>query len=88
MLHGCFIATAAFGSADGRSSTRCARFRDRALLTTPLGQLAVAVYYAMSPPLARAIASDERLRAGARTMRWRPPSLLRALGFCHNIARR
>ena len=42
--------------------------RDRALLTNPLGRLAVASYYALSPPLANAIATDERLRAGARAL--------------------
>ena len=51
-----------------RSSTRCARVRDRALITNPLGRLAVAGYYAMSPPIARAITADERLRAGARKL--------------------
>jgi hypothetical protein len=42
--------------------------RDRVLLTNPLGRLAVASYYALSPPIAGAIASDERLRAGARAL--------------------
>jgi hypothetical protein len=42
--------------------------RDKTLLTNPLGRLAVAGYYAMSPPIARAIATDERLRAGARAL--------------------
>jgi hypothetical protein len=42
------------------------RFRDRHLLTNPIGRTAVALYYGFSPPIANAIALDERLRAGAR----------------------
>jgi hypothetical protein len=68
VLHGCFIATAAFGSAMAKELDLLRAMRDRALLTNPLGRLAVAGYYAMSPPIARAIATDERLRAGARTV--------------------
>ena len=66
VLHGCFIATAAYGTPMEDDVDGLRRFRDGALLRSPLGRLAVAVYYAMSPPLARAIASDERLRAAAR----------------------
>jgi hypothetical protein len=60
------VATAAFGSPMEPDVALLRRFRDRALLPSPLGALAVAVYYAHSPPLADAIASDERLRALAR----------------------
>jgi hypothetical protein len=66
VLHGCFVATAAYGSALQPAVTLLRRFRDDALLTSPLGRLFVAAYYALSPPLANLIASDERLRAGAR----------------------
>jgi hypothetical protein len=66
VLHGCFVATAAYGTPMDKDVDALRRLRDGALLTNPLGKLAVAAYYAMSPPLARAIASDERLRAGAR----------------------
>jgi hypothetical protein len=68
ILHGCFIATAAYGTALARELEPLRAVRDRALLPNPLGRLAVASYYALSPPLARAIASDERLRAGARAL--------------------
>ncbi|HEX8954117.1 MAG TPA: CFI-box-CTERM domain-containing protein [Polyangia bacterium] len=68
VLHGCFVATAAYGTPMAADVAALRRLRDGALLTNPLGRLAVAAYYALSPPLARAIASDERLRAGARTM--------------------
>jgi hypothetical protein len=66
VLHGCFIATAAYGSPMEPDVALLRRFRDGALLDNPLGKLMVATYYAMSPPLAHAIASDERLRQAAR----------------------
>ncbi len=68
VLNGCFIATAAYGTPMARQLAGLRALRDRLLLTNPLGRLAVAAYYAMSPPIARAIASDERLRAGARKL--------------------
>jgi hypothetical protein len=67
-LHGCFIATAAYGTPLAAELDALRSVRDRVLLTNPLGRLAVASYYALSPPLARAIASDERLRAGTRAL--------------------
>jgi hypothetical protein len=66
VLHGCFVATAAYGTAMQDDVDLLRRFRDGALLRSPLGRLAVASYYALSPPLARAIATDDRLRAAAR----------------------
>jgi hypothetical protein len=68
ILHGCFIATAAYGTPMATELDALRAVRDRALLTNPLGRLFVAGYYALSPPLANVIASDERLRAGARKM--------------------
>jgi hypothetical protein len=68
VLHGCFIATAAYGTPMASELDALRAVRDRALMTNPLGRLAVASYYALSPPVARAIASDERLRAGARAL--------------------
>jgi hypothetical protein len=68
VLHGCFVATAAFGTPMAREIEALRTVRDRALLTNPLGRIAVASYYALSPPIAGAIASDERLRAGARAL--------------------
>jgi hypothetical protein len=72
VLHGCFIATAAYGSPMEPDVALLRRFRDRALLDIPrggrsvLGALAVALYYTNSPPMAAAISTDERLRALAR----------------------
>ncbi len=67
-LHGCFIATAAYGTPLAQEIGVLRRFRDRELLTSPLGTLAVAAYYSLSPPIAAAITSDERLRAAARAL--------------------
>jgi hypothetical protein len=68
ILNGCFIATAAYGTPLAHEIEPLRALRDRALLTNALGRLAVAGYYALSPPLARALTSDERLRAGARAI--------------------
>ncbi len=65
-LHGCFIATAAYGTPLARQIEVLRRFRDHHLLDNPLGQLAVATYVSLSPPVASAISSDEHLRAAAR----------------------
>ena len=86
-LHGCFIATAAYGTPMARDVDALRRLRDGALLTNPLGRLAVAAYYAISPPLARAIASDERLRSGARTMLEPAVALARAWLLSQHRAR-
>jgi len=63
---GCFIATAAYGSYLDAHVTTLRRFRDRWLLTNPPGRLFVRAYYRFSPPVARAIAADERLRLAVR----------------------
>lgn len=65
-LSGCFIATAAWGTQMERHVSALREFRDARLLTNPAGQLLTALYYALSPPLARAISTDEHLRALAR----------------------
>ena len=44
------------------------KFRDARLYANAAGRLFVATYYAFSPPLARAIAADRRLRAAARAL--------------------
>lgn len=50
----CFIATAAFNGTDPTVEALC-EFRDRRLVTTPLGRAFVASYYKISPPIARAL---------------------------------
>ncbi len=67
-LHGCFVATAAFGSALAPAVESLRRARDRWLLPDPLGEKLVALYYLTSPPLARSIADDPELRRAARSL--------------------
>jgi hypothetical protein len=67
-LNGCFIATAAYGSPLAKQIDVLRRLRDQKLLKSPLGQIAVAAYYSLSPPIAAAISTDDRLRSGARAL--------------------
>jgi len=80
---GCFIATAAWGSAMDPHVASLRRFRDRFLLTHAPGRRFVALYYRFSPPLADYIAARPAARAVTRAMLWplvsvveRPVSLL------------
>lgn len=56
---GCFIATAAYGSAWDRPVRILRDFRDEILLQSRLGRGFVALYYEVSPPLADAISKNE-----------------------------
>lgn len=67
-ISGCFIATAAFGTPMATQLGALRALRDRHLKPNPLGALAVATYYALSPPVARALSGDETLRRGARAL--------------------
>lgn len=58
----CFIATAAFGSADGFAVQTLRLFRDRYLKPHEWGRLVVSAYYRVSPPLADLIDSYLPLR--------------------------
>ena len=62
----CFIATAAYGSADAPEVEQLRRFRDKHLLTSPFGAAFVRAYYRVSPPIARLIARKPRLRTAIR----------------------
>ncbi|HEX9810943.1 MAG TPA: S8 family serine peptidase [Burkholderiales bacterium] len=58
----CFIATAAYGSPDVADVRQLRRFRNRYLLTNPVGRALVAAYYRLSPPFADAIRPYPLLR--------------------------
>jgi hypothetical protein len=59
----CFIATVAYGSYSAGEVMVLRRFRDKYLLTNPLGSMFVKLYYKASPPLAGFISRHEYLRA-------------------------
>ncbi|MBL7068553.1 MAG: VCBS repeat-containing protein [Candidatus Omnitrophica bacterium] len=58
----CFIATAAFGTANKSEIERLRQFRDKYLMENPLGRSFVYTYYKISPPLARAISRNAVLK--------------------------
>jgi hypothetical protein len=62
----CFIATAAYGSLLANDVVTLRSFRDRALRTTLLGELAVEAYYTFGPSVAGVIGQSELLRATTR----------------------
>ncbi len=62
----CFIATAAWGSPLEPHVQALRDFRDAHLLTNAPGRAFVELYYALSPPLAEAIAARPALRAATR----------------------
>ncbi len=61
----CFIATASYGEKSGEVGMLC-DFRDKILLTNPLGEAFVKAYYKISPPIADFIAESEPLKAAVR----------------------
>jgi hypothetical protein len=64
---GCFIATAAYGTAMAEEIQILRQFRDKYLLTNPLGQGLVNVYYENSPPIADFITEHPSLKPAVRT---------------------
>ena len=58
----CFIATAAYGTPMAEEIEILREFRDEYLLTNPLGQALVDVYYRVSPPIAEFITEHPSLK--------------------------
>lgn len=65
---GCFIATAAYGSYLHPKVMVLRGFRDRWLLTNPVGRMLVSGYYRVSPSMAHVIARHGWMRRGARAL--------------------
>jgi hypothetical protein len=63
---GCFIATAAFGTAQEEHVVALRAFRDRYMLTNAAGTWLVRQYYRFSPPLAEFVARNEAVRSIVR----------------------
>lgn len=61
----CFIATASHGRDSSEVGLLC-DFRDKCLLTNPIGTAFVKAYYKLSPPIAEFIADSEPLKAAVR----------------------
>lgn len=67
---GCFIATAAYGSAMAEEVMTLRRFRDDYLLKSGVGREFVRLYYRYSPGVADYIRERDSLRAAARAGLW------------------
>jgi hypothetical protein len=76
---GCFIATAAYGSADALPVLALREFRDRWLLTNGPGRAFVRWYYRSSPPLARFLNNHPAGKPLTRAVL--APAVLAALAF-------
>lgn len=64
----CFVATAAYGTPMADEIGVLRRFRDRHLLTNPIGEALVSAYYEVGPDLAAEIAEDDDRRSIVRTL--------------------
>ncbi len=66
----CFIATAAYGSPMESEVLALRSFRDRYLLTNPVGRMFVSAYYRISPPIANWISEKGTMRWVVREVLW------------------
>ncbi|GAM11412.1 hypothetical protein OR1_03728 [Geobacter sp. OR-1] len=65
---GCFIATAAYGSYLHPKVMVLRKFRDRWLMTNPVGRMLVRCYYRVSPAMAEVVARHKWLARGCRAL--------------------
>ena len=63
---GCFIATAAYGSYMDRHVKILTEFKDKRLVTNPIGRSIVDAYYKFSPPIAGYLHKHSSARAIVR----------------------
>jgi hypothetical protein len=73
---GCFIATAAMGDYKDPAVQSLTRFRDQVLLRSKAGRRLVAVYYKLSPPVARAMSGRPAICRAVRHLIVRPASAI------------
>jgi len=64
----CFIATAAYGTPFAQEISMIRRFRDNFMSVTTIGRKLTESYYRISPPIARAVAQHNTLKALVRAM--------------------
>jgi hypothetical protein len=64
--HGCFIATAAYGTPLHEDIDVLRTFRDEYLMTNQIGRALTDIYYSTSPPIADVIRNNEGLRTIVR----------------------
>jgi hypothetical protein len=64
---GCFIATAAYGTRTADDIQVLREFRDEYMLTNPVGEALVDIYYRVSPPIAEFITEHPSLKPIVRT---------------------
>ncbi len=62
----CFIATAAFGSPTAVEVSVLREFRDRRMMSGPTGQICIALYERLSPPVSRFLETHEIMRKAVR----------------------
>ncbi len=64
----CFIATAVYGNSNAPEVVTLRRFRDNTLRSSFVGRTFIALYYALSPRVARALVRNPRVAAKVRKL--------------------